>query len=103
LFLVRQGGTPAAKARPCVIVQHDATLSASVKIVCCPLTSGLRGAAGGRPQVLPTPMNGLEKASEIEFDWVYTYPRTQLLKKIGELEPQIMEQLGRMLRRWLDL
>jgi mRNA-degrading endonuclease toxin of MazEF toxin-antitoxin module len=103
LFLVRQGGTPAAKARPCVIIQRDSTLPSAAKITCCPLTTELRGPLGGRPQVFPSALNGLEKPSEIEFDWIYTFPLNQFLKRIGELEPPIMDQLILALRRWLDL
>lgn len=102
-MLIRQPGTPASKARPHVIIQHDSTLDAAPKVTVCPLTSQLRGAESLRPFVLPDDGNGLHKPSEVEFDWIYTYPSTFVAKRIGSLDDVTMTHVDEALSLWLDL
>lgn len=102
IYLVRQGGTPASKGRPCVIIQRTSTLIDANKVTCCPLTSTLLGGEGARPFVVPTESNGLDRPSEIEFDWIFTYPRTAFLKRLGTLELDTMTQLETLLGHWLE-
>lgn len=103
IVLVREPGTPAAKGRPCVVVQRESALQETSKITVCPLTSQLRGALGGRPLVSPSPANGLRKPCEVQFDWVYTHRIDHIGGRIGSLESGILDQVDEALRRWLDL
>jgi mRNA interferase MazF len=103
LVLVREPASPAAKPRPCVIVQRDSAVSVAAKITVCPLTSQLRGAAGQRPSVAPTPENRLHVASEVQVDWIFTHPIERVGAVIGSLDVPTMDQVDHALRRWLGL
>jgi mRNA interferase MazF len=84
-------------------VQRGSALPFAAKVTVCPLTSQLRGAAGQRPFVVPTPTNGLSKPSEVQVDWVYTFPREFIGDCIGNMDEPTLEQIDIALRRWLDL
>ncbi len=103
IVVVREAGSAAGKARPCVVVQRNAALDAPAKATVCPLTSRLRGAIGQRPFVAPTPDNGLRTPSEIEVDWIFTHPVERIGAVIGRVDDPTLEQVDVMLRRWLDL
>lgn len=103
VVLIRQPGTPAAKARPCVIVQRDSALPSAAKVSACSLTSHLRGAVGQRPFVAPTSENGLKLPSEVQVDWIYTHPIEWIEGVIGQLDADTMNEVDTALRRWLDL
>lgn len=102
-MLVREPGSPASKARPCVIVQRNSALDTGTKVSVCPLTSRLRGAAGQRPFVAPTAENRLRVPSEVEVDWIFTYPVERIGETIGSLDQATMSAVDEALRRWLDL
>ena len=102
-ILVREPGTPAAKARPYVVVQRTSALDNPVKVTACPLTTTLRGAAGQRPLVAPDAANGLRQPSEVQVDWVYTHPIDRVGGVIGHVDQPTMEAIDQALRRWLDL
>jgi mRNA interferase MazF len=103
VILIQEPGTPASKARPCVVVQRESGLAQATKITVCPMTSRLRGAQGQRPFVAPTQHNGLTKPSEVQVDWIYTHPREFLGPRIGALDTATLEQVDMALRRWLNL
>ncbi len=103
IVLFREPGSPASKSRPCVIVQHVATLSDTTKITAVPLTSHLSGRASQRPVLVPTERNGLRQASEAQTDWVFTFRVERLGPTIGEAETEIMPEIDNGLRLWLDL
>jgi mRNA interferase MazF len=101
--LVRMPGTPAGKARPCLIVQRESTLAESRKVTVCPFTSSVAGSKTGRPLVVPSSENGLRRPSEIEIDWVYTFRIDVVGETIGRLDANTMRMVDEALRRWLDL
>ena len=103
VIIVRENASPASKARPCVIVQRESALAVAAKVTACPLTSELRGAVSQRPFVAPTAANGLRVPSEVEVDWIYTYPIERVGAVIGRVDAPTLEQIDIMLRRWLDL
>lgn len=103
IVLIQGPGTPAGKARPCVIVQRESSLAVAVKITVCPLTSRLRGAVGQRPLVVPSAENGLTRPSEVQIDSIYTHPRSFIGPRIGAVDNATLEQIDIALRRWLDL
>ncbi len=103
VVLIREPGTPAGKARPCVVIQRNSTLDGASKITVCAFTSDIRGLATSRPFVLPTSGNGLKKPSQVEVDWIYTHPITFVGERIGELDDVMMDNVDTALRRWLDL
>jgi mRNA interferase MazF len=103
LILVREPNTPAAKARPYVVVQRESALDSPTKITGCPLTSHLRGGEGQRPFVAPTADNGLRIPSEVQVDNIYTHPIERIDGVIGSLDPTTMMAVDAALRRWLAL
>lgn len=103
VVLIQEPGTPASKARPCVVVQRDSGLLTATKITVCPMTSLLRGAAGQRPFIAPAKDNGLTRPSEIQVDWIYTHPREFIGPRIGTVDGATLEQIDMALRRWLNL
>lgn len=103
IVIVRQPNTPAGKQRPCVVIQRDSTLSSANKVTVCPLTSMLRGPEGARPMVAPTIGNHLARPSEVEIDWIYTFPIDRILGTIGSIDDDVLDRVDEALRRWLDL
>ncbi len=103
VVLVREPGSPAGKARPCIVVQRDSALEVAAKVTVCPLTSHLRGPAGQRPFVAPTKENGLRVPSEVQVDWIFTHPVEAIGDSIGRLDAVAMDQIDFALRAWLDL
>lgn len=53
--------------------------------------------------VTPSAMNGLKKACEVQFDWIYTHSFDRIGDSIGSIEPDILDEIDLALRRWLDL
>ncbi len=100
---IRDAGTAAGKARPCVIVSRESALPVAAKVTACPLTSHLRGAIGQRPFVAPAAANGLRVPSEVEVDWIFTTPIERLGAVIGRVDVPTLETIDAALRRWLDL
>ena len=103
VVLVRERGTPAGKARPCVVIQRDTTLDRASKVTVVPLTSSLAGETTVRPLVAPDRTNGLLALSQAEVDWIFTTKVTNVGRTIGKLDEAIMTAIGLALRRWLDL
>lgn len=103
VVLVREPGSPASKARPCVVVQRTSALEAGDKATVCPLTSALRGSAGQRPFVAPTELNGLTRPSEVQVDWIFTHKAERAGTVIGRFDEPTMADVDEALRRWLDL
>lgn len=85
------------------MVQRTSALDDPSKVTVCPLTSKLRGAAGQRPFVAPTPNNGLRLPSEVEVDWIFTHPVEYVDGVIGEVDRPTLDAVDVALRRWLDL
>ena len=103
IVLIREKDSPAAKLRPCVIVQRSSTLDLASRITACPVTSVLKGPQGGRPFVAPSVENGLHSPSEVEFDWIYSFGRHRIITVIGQLEELAVTELDQALHAWLGL
>jgi mRNA interferase MazF len=103
LVLVRGGGGPAAKPRPCLVVQRSSTIDGAPKITICPLTSTIRVSSDSRPVLQPSDSNGLTKISQVQIDWIFTYAVDRIEKRIGTLDDIDMHSVDLALRRWLDL
>ena len=67
------------------------------------MTSNLRSENGIRPLVLPSPENGLRRASQVEVDWISTEAAEHFSPVIGALDDDAMLAVDRALRHWLDL
>lgn len=103
VIIVRMVDTPAAKARPCVVVLRDSAAAHADKVTVCPLTTKLRGARGGRPLVAPDEANGLTQPSEVQIDWIFTHDIDRIGKLVGTLDHAAMGEIDTALRHWLAL
>lgn len=103
VVVVRATGSPASKARPCIVVQRDSTLDDPAKVTLCPLTSKLIDHSAARPLLVPNAANGLQKTSQVEVDWLHTFPVAAISSVIGTVDAGGMKNIDTALRLWLDL
>lgn len=103
IVLARARGTLANKARPCMIVQNDASLGKTHFVNVCPITSHVRGADLIRVVIAPTGENGLARLSEIEVDLVTVVEAVDIDRVVGCADAATIEKVSRNLRRWLHL
>jgi len=85
------------KPRPAVIVQSNFLNDTHASIMLCLLTSELVDAPLFRIDVAPSPVNGLQKPSQIMADKIMTVRRERIGKRIGCLEKRVMKELERAL------
>jgi len=107
VYLVRLDpteGSEQAGTRPAVVVSRDAINRHSPVIVICPLTNAAR-----LPKLYPSdvrikaPEGGLTKDSVVLTGQVRAIAKGRLLKRLGELRPDTVEQIERALKITLDL
>ena len=103
LYIFREPGSFASKARPYLIVQSNLTLPAKTFVTACPVTSTIRGLPLVRVPIAPNAENGLKHVSEVEIDLIETLRVVNLGPLIGSVAPGIMRLVDDALRRWLDL
>jgi mRNA interferase MazF len=94
---------PYGKPRPAVVVQTDLTVTSHDLITLCPITSTILDAPLFRPDIDPTPDNGLERPSQVMVDKIGTLPREKIKRVIGRLDHETMLRLSRSMAFWLGL
>ena len=88
------GGTDyTGKPRPAVIVQDDRFDTDSVTI--CPFTADPTEAPLFRPDIAPSPANGLRDVSRLMMDKLTTVRRSRLRDQLGVLEDADVVRLNR--------
>ena len=92
----------AGKPRPVIIVQDD-NFEETASITICPLTTHGIDAGLVRPELEPSPENGLRETSWAMADKITTIVRTLLGKRIGALNAAEMAPIGRALIVFLGL
>ena len=100
---VASSGVYSGKPRPAVVVQADRWLQAHPSVTLCPLTSTLRQAPLLRIAVDPSSRNGLRKPSQLMVDKLFAVPIQALGEVMGQLEPDVLDDLDLALRGWLEL
>lgn len=96
------GSNYAGKPRPWVVVQAD-LFEIESSIILCGFTSEPGNHARLRPQIDPTPTNGLRESSRVMVDKIMALPRNLIDKHVGNLSPADMERVDRALRLVLGL
>lgn len=96
------GADYAGKPRVVVIVQDD-NFDQTASITICPLTTHGIDAGLVRPNIEPSPENGLRETSWLMADKLTTVARTRLGKRVGALTAAEMVPLGRALMVFLGL
>jgi len=88
------------KPRAALIIQSDA-YSLHLSVTVLSLTSDLYDAPNIRVPVQPNETNGLQLPSQIMIDRAATLRRGKVGKRIGSIEPEILEEVYRKLIRFL--
>ena len=97
-------GSEQAGTRPAVVVSRTSLNRASPVVVVCPLTDAARV-----PHRYPCdvevrpPEAGLKKDSVVLTGQVRAVAKSRLLRRLGELSPEILRQVERALKTTLDL
>ena len=89
-------GAEIKKVRPCVIVNRDALARLPLKII-VPLTEWKEDFARAPWHVLveATAQNGLSKRSSADTFQVRSVSEARLVRRIGEISDQIMEEINK--------
>jgi mRNA interferase MazF len=96
------GGAYARKPRPAIIIQDDAFHRfASVTLIPC--TTNPTAAPAIRPELLPSPGNGLRSDCRAMIDKMTTVPRANLGTRIGALAEPDMLRINRALVLFLGI
>ena len=96
------GADYSGKPRPVLILQDD-NFDQTASITICPLTTYGIDASLIRPNIEPSPENGLRETSWAMTDKVTTLARTRLGDRIGALTAAEMVPVGRALMVFLGL
>jgi mRNA interferase MazF len=82
----------ATKSRPVLIVQSNKVTEYDSTVACL-VTSFENPSAVIRIEVQPSDSNGLKKRSFIMVDKIYSFERSDMVKCIGELEGEKIEEV----------
>src|SRR5690606_37262778 len=91
-------GQEQAGRRPAVIISGNTMNNNLNLVVVCPLTSKIHNYKGN-PIVNSSVQNGLKKDSEILLFQVRSIAKKRMLKKIGTLEPKIIDEIHKTLQK----
>ena len=87
---------PGDKARPAVVVRSDLLAGLGHATVLL-ITSEPRPDFSLRPDLVPTPENGLRTSSQVMVDWPQTVRLTAMGEVIGHLDAATMQTITRQL------
>ena len=94
-------GHEVQKTRPAVVVTNDVYNRHNWVIIVMPLTS--HAVAEYDQALVKPPEGGLTSTSVTLPDQIRAIDRKRLVKRLGKLQPQTMQQIDRSLRMVLDL
>lgn len=101
VWTLRDGGY-ASKARPVVVVQ-DESVAEFDSVILCLLTSYDSDGMPTRVKISPSGDNGLFKTSYVMADKIISVDKALLGERIGVLDDEYMELVGRSLAMILGL
>jgi mRNA interferase MazF len=96
------GGAYARKPRPAIIIQDD-DFHRFESVTLIPCTTNPAEAPAIRPDLRPSPENGLRTACSAMVDKITTVPRTNLGNRIGALAEADMLRINRALVLFLGI
>ena len=103
IVTVAAAGVYSGKPRPALVVQANRWLQGHPSVTLCPLTSTLLDAPLVRIPVTPNPRNGLNKASQLMADKLFSAPTASIGEVVGVIDADRLSALDLALRAWLDL
>lgn len=92
-------GVEPGKTRPVVVVQTNLLNEIHPSTIICPITSKVKKEA----KILRVLLHQLDKESDILVDQIRAIDNKRLLKKLGRLDKEQIQQLKRNLNIILDL
>ncbi len=102
IWTVAGGADFAGKPRPAVVIQGD-QFAATASVTICLMTTDRRNADILRPDVVPSPSNGLRVPSQVMIDKITSIPRTKVGVRLGQLTDSDMATIEDSLLQFLGL
>ncbi len=97
-------GSAPTRRRPVVIIQHDSFNASRLRtVVVAAMTSNLRLAAMPGNVLVPAATTGLPQDSVVNVTQMATLDRSDLLERVGALDPWLIGVVDDGIRRVLDL
>ncbi len=97
-------GSRPAKRRPVLVIQSDPyNASRLATVLTAVITSNTALAAMPGNVFLPAPVTGLPRDSVVNVTALATLNKSDLMERIGDVPPNLMEDVDRGLRRVLNL
>ena len=93
------GESPNEKGRPYLIVSRDAANAVMQRVLVAPVTSRVRGIPS---ELTLGPDEGLPRDCVASFDNVRPFPKSMLVRKLGELSARRRYELCRVAAATLD-
>jgi len=97
-------GSAPARRRPVVIIQHDSFNASRIRtVVVVAMTSNLQLATMPGNVLVPAATTGLTQDSVVNVTQMATLDRSDLLERVGALDPWLIGVVEDGIRRVLDL
>ncbi len=96
-------GTEAGKIRPVIVVQTELLNEEHPSTIVCPITTNVKPDAEILRVHLKKPKFGLKEDCDIMIDQVRAIDKKRLVKKIGEVNIDIVDKVRENLKIVLDL
>lgn len=85
-------GSEQAGTRPVVIISGNLLNEHLNVVICVPLTTKIKNYKGN-PILEPNKRNGLPKSSEMLIFHVRSIAKERLMRKLGQVEPEVIQQV----------
>ncbi len=96
-------GTEQSGIRPVVVTQNDRANKVSPHTIIAPFTSKIRQALLPSHVFVPKGIGGLSQDSVILCEQIRVIDKSRIVRRIGHLDDNYLQQLAEALKRILDL
>ncbi len=91
------------KERPAIVIQSDETLKSSNLITVMPLTSNLKNKRADDLLIKKSKKNSLFSDSIVKVEAIHAFDHFRFIRKIGEAESEIMDEIGNYLKKHFSI
>lgn len=102
IFWGSEKGLLTKKPRPLLVVQASAASEHSSVTVAF-ISSALAPSIWFRLRIVPNEGNGLDQPCDVQADRLFSFRRSSLERRLGQLCAEDLARVDSALRRWLDL
>jgi mRNA interferase MazF len=95
-------GAEVKKSRPAVVISNDINNAHSPIVSISPITSNVTRIYSFEVEI-PAGTSGLKMRSKVMVNQTRAVDKMRLMKKLGQLSPQIMEDMNKALKLHYDL